>query len=58
MAKKIIKKIKSSKSIALMTVAEFERANKIELRTENKYMKLTEYYEKKGFPEFSRLLTA
>jgi len=41
-----------------MTVAEFERANKIELRTENKYMKLTEYYEKKGFPEFSRLLTA
>jgi hypothetical protein len=58
MTKKLQKTVKKSKSITSITVREFERANKIELRTENKDMKLTEYYEKKGFPEFSKLLTA
>jgi len=58
MAKKVAKNTKKSKSIAVMTVAEFERANKTELRTNDKNMKLTEYFEKKGFPEFSKLLTA
>jgi hypothetical protein len=58
MNKKLQETVKKSKSIKSITVREFELANKIELRTENKDMKLTEYYEKKGFPEFSKLLTA
>jgi|AntRauTorckE6833_2_1112554.scaffolds.fasta_scaffold142278_2 hypothetical protein len=58
MNRKLQETVKKSKSIKSITVREFELANKIELRTENKDMKLTEYYEKKGFPEFSKLLTA
>jgi hypothetical protein len=58
MNKKLQETVKKSKSIKSITVREFELANKIELRTENKDMKLTEYYEKKGFPEFFKLLTA
>ena len=58
MNKKLQETAKKSKSIKSITVREFELANKIELRTENKDMKLTEYYEKKGFPEFFKLLTA
>ncbi len=57
MVKKVTKTSRKTKSIAVMTVAEFERANKTELRTNDKDMKLTEYFEKKGFPEFSKLLT-
>ena len=41
-----------------MTVGEFERANKLKLQTEDKSMKITDYYAKKGFPEFSRFITA
>ena len=58
MNRKLQETVKKSKSIKSITVREFELANKIELRTENKDMKLTEYYEKKGFPEFFKLLTA
>jgi len=55
MATKVLNSIKT-KSMAQMTVAEFERTNKTELRTVDKSMKLTEYFEKTGFPEFSRLI--
>lgn len=60
MTKKLVKNsVKSNKkSQTVMTVGEFERANKLKLQTEDKSMKITDYYAKKGFPEFSRFITA
>lgn len=45
------------KPIATMTVGEFERAHKTELKEKNKDMQLPRYFEKYGFPEFAKLIT-
>jgi hypothetical protein len=60
MTKKLVKNsIKSNKKAkTIMTVGEFERVNKLRLHTEDKNMKITDYYANKGFPEFSRFITA
>lgn len=60
MVKKLVKNSTKSKKrqVSVMTVAEFEQANNLKLHTEDKDMKITDYYNNKGFPEFSRFITA
>lgn len=60
MTKKLVKNsVKTNKQAkTVMTVGEFERVNKLKLQTEDKSMNITEYYNKKGFPEFSRFIAA
>ena len=57
MSKETIKKTPKVKSIATMTVGEFEQAHKTELKETNKDMQLPKYFEKIGFPEFAKLIT-
>ena len=56
MSKHVSKKTTIIKPIASMTVGDFERARKTELKEPDKDMKLPKYFEKIGFPDFAKLI--